>query len=147
MNPTVPTVINPKTIEKQLKLYEARLQVLQDEVIGLEKLRDACTLLLGTVSPESATAEMGSEAKSVARKGSKGKSDSSDLVQRVQDLLRDQSEGMTLEGIVADLKESGHIVAEGDGEGAVEAALKKNPELFICGEGERWIPASSMESH
>lgn len=45
---SIPTnVINPKSLEKQLKLVDSRVQELQAELRELEKVRTACLILLG----------------------------------------------------------------------------------------------------
>lgn len=52
-------VISPKALEKQLKIVEGRMSVLQTEITDLQKIKDACLTLLGVsgeqpieVSPE-----------------------------------------------------------------------------------------------
>jgi hypothetical protein len=45
-------VISPKALEKQLKIVESRMTVLQAEMTELEKIKNACLVLMGT--PEEA---------------------------------------------------------------------------------------------
>jgi len=41
-------IVSAKSLEKQLKVVEGRIQELQAEVQDLEKIRSACLVLLGT---------------------------------------------------------------------------------------------------
>ena len=51
-------VINPKSLERQIKIIESRLSELQNETAALEKKREACYLLLGLpLLPFGATVE------------------------------------------------------------------------------------------
>lgn len=43
-------VISPKALEKQLKLVEGRIAVLQSEMAELEKIKNACLVLMGTAA-------------------------------------------------------------------------------------------------
>lgn len=45
--PPLENVINPKSLERQIKLIEQRLFELQTETNELEKRREACHILLG----------------------------------------------------------------------------------------------------
>ena len=52
-------IVSSKSLEKQLKVVEVRIQELQAEIHDLEKIRSACHTLLGTssdLSPETAEA-------------------------------------------------------------------------------------------
>lgn len=41
-------VISPKALEKQLKLVEGRIAVLQSEMTELDRIKNACLVLMGT---------------------------------------------------------------------------------------------------
>jgi hypothetical protein len=44
-------IISPKALDKQLKVVESRIQVLQAEITELEKVKNACLVLLGSPDP------------------------------------------------------------------------------------------------
>lgn len=69
-NPNITNVLNPKSLEKQMKIYDSRLQILQAEVEELSRLRAACQLLLGS-APGAEAAAVPAEATDA--KGPKGK--------------------------------------------------------------------------
>lgn len=62
-------LISTKSLEKQLKVVEARISELQAEITELEKIKSACLVLMGT-SPVLAESE-----ESFATKAKKKKSD------------------------------------------------------------------------
>lgn len=74
-NPNITNVLNPKSLEKQIKIYDTRLQVLQAEVEELTRLKSACSLLLGAQPGAEPTLEAkpaeGAEAKPAKAKGAK----------------------------------------------------------------------------
>lgn len=47
IQPSVENVVNPKSLERQIKLLEQRMRDLQTEIGTLEKRREACHVLLG----------------------------------------------------------------------------------------------------
>jgi hypothetical protein len=66
MNPNITNVLNPKALEKQIKIYDTRLQTLMEEVDELQRMRAACSLLLGApaeAAPESEAARNSKKAK------------------------------------------------------------------------------------
>ncbi len=73
MNPNITNVLNPKALEKQIKIYDTRLQTLQEEVDELQRMRAACQLLLGgtPVSAEAQPEAAGEVAKNAKRAKSK----------------------------------------------------------------------------
>ncbi len=52
MNENILNLINPKSLEKQLKAVEGRMQTLQAEIAELQKIKEACLVLLGTAAPQ-----------------------------------------------------------------------------------------------
>jgi len=47
MNTQILNIISPKSLEKQLKVVDSRIQTLQAEIDELTKIRNACLVLLG----------------------------------------------------------------------------------------------------
>lgn len=76
MNTQNLNIVSPKSLEKQLKIVESRVQELQAEIHELEKIRTACLILLGTAAefpPEKEAADAALDA--VPAKATKKKSD------------------------------------------------------------------------
>lgn len=66
-------VINPKSLERQIKIIEGRLSELQSETAALEKRREACYILLGHPLPPFGVAVEAAAAPVTAKKISRGK--------------------------------------------------------------------------
>lgn len=66
-------IISAKSLEKQLKVVESRMGVLEAEISELQKIKDACLVLLGS-APQTETLE----AAGPAVKGKKKKSETSE---------------------------------------------------------------------
>jgi hypothetical protein len=69
MSPEIELVVNPKSLERQIKLLDERLVELREEMEALEKKREACCTLLGIASgPAVASAEPPAPKKGSPRK-------------------------------------------------------------------------------
>lgn len=69
MNTTTPlNIISPKALDKQLKIVESRIQVLQSEISDLEKVKNACLILLGSTPEAPEGVEAASSAAPVKNK-------------------------------------------------------------------------------
>lgn len=143
MSTTVANVLNSKALEKQLKLYEARLDVLREETDALERLKDACLLLLGTQGAAPSAVAVSTPSESSAPKSKKVKSA---LVQRVQELLEETngfSEGMTIDVLCQNLRDDEAFADEKNLNESVDSILKRNPQLFFAREDGRWCSLNS----
>ncbi len=67
-NEVLLNIISTKSLEKQLKVVESRMSTLQAEMAELEKIKNACLVLMGpqVLSPE----EESAPAKNKKKKGS-----------------------------------------------------------------------------
>ncbi len=61
-------IISPKSLEKQLKLVEGRMGALEAEIADLQKIKEACLVLLGS-APQTEPVEI--EASAPAPKSKK----------------------------------------------------------------------------
>lgn len=126
-NFSIPNVLNPKTLEKQLKLVEGRLTDLQAEIEALTRVKEACQLLMqnseGSVS-------VGADAMS--------KKSLSDLHLTIEDMLRRSPIAMSVEDIVQELRTTGYGLAEKKASSLVATALKKYPDIFSPVDEDRW---------
>jgi hypothetical protein len=129
-NLSIPNVLNGKALEKQLKLVEIRLQELQVEMDTLHRIKDACTLLLGTGD----AAAKGETADSSIKKGGPDQ-----LRGAIEDLLRQKAMALTVDEVTSELKELGVGLPEKKAQSLVVSTLKKYPELFAQTEDEKWM--------
>lgn len=69
-------IVSPKSLEKQLKLVESRMEELRAEIHELEKMRTACLILLGNVAEFPAEPEIAQPGEAAtAAKATKKKAD------------------------------------------------------------------------
>lgn len=61
-------LISAKSLEKQLKVVEGRIGELQTEIAELEKIKNACLVLMGGTSPAVAESEEAMVAKAKKKK-------------------------------------------------------------------------------
>src|SRR5262245_21549433 len=105
-------IMNPKQLEKQVKIVETRIAELQAEIDGLEKIRTACQILLGNEAtlPVAKTAETPAEPKPAKPRAPKAPKEPpaarADLSERIVDLLRERA-AMTADEIYDELKVQG----------------------------------------
>lgn len=133
-------ILNPKALERQLKVVEAKIAELQAEMEGLEKIRNACLVLMGTVEMPAATAP--NETKVAEPKV--------EIQDKIKEILQDREQGLTAEQIYEHLKSQGVPVPKKVN--AVFATLKKSPDLFAEMENGNWrevkseaaVPTESM---
>lgn len=132
----VPNVLNPKALERQLKILETRIGELQTEIGELEKMRSACHTLLGTTSESSEKTE---ETDGKSDKRVSAKIQGPDLPPRILDLLRKQEAGMTADEIFDGLREAGVPLRAKRPVALVYETLEKHPELFAQSENGIWV--------
>jgi hypothetical protein len=142
MTPNVTNVLNLKSLEKQLKLYDARITVLQEEMDELQRLRSACHLLLGQAPQENASGE-GAESTKLATGPKRTKNR---LSARILDVLRESSEGLTADAILQELKTAGVPLSDDDSDATIESTLKKHPELFSLSDDNRWFGSENTSA-
>jgi hypothetical protein len=124
-------ILNPKSLERQLKILETEIGKLQLQIDELEKMKAACLTLLGTApAPEPSEPKEAAPVKST------------ELTPRILDLLRQKETGMTADEIFDALKESGFSLKGKRPVASVYSTLEKHPELFTQKDGEQWVPSN-----
>ncbi len=78
MSQTPLNIVSPKSLEKQLKVVETRIGALETEIADLQKIKNACLVLLGTGTSAEPMEEIEAAAPTPAPKAKKKKSESDD---------------------------------------------------------------------
>ena len=139
-------IMNPKQLEKQVKILESRIAELQSEIDGLEKMRVACQILLGTAAElpaPKAAAPAPVEAKPPKEKPAKKAAAAeaaprADVSQKIVDLLKSRGDGMTADEIYDELRGQGVELGGKSPVQTVYSTLEKHPELFLEAENGQW---------
>jgi hypothetical protein len=137
-------ILNPKALERQLKVLDTHINELQGQIDELQKMRSACLILLGAApQPQEVTApQAASETKETSDKPKK----SEDLAPKIVDLLKQREVGMTADEIFDCLKEGGVSISGKRPVAAVYSALEKHPELFRQDEAGVWVETQNAAS-
>jgi hypothetical protein len=164
------SILNPKLLERQLKLIEEKLGALQSEKEKLEKVRDACHFLLSGEAPpapkraeaKAARAESTAPPPRAPRRKKSAESEPASgpstaeparersvareaLPGRIRALLTARPRGLSADEIYDELKRSGalsgrHPVA------AVYATLEQHPEIFHQADDGSWGTQGGLPS-
>lgn len=123
--PSIPLVLNPKSLEKQLKILDGRIQVLEGELVALQQLHAACRLLLNQTQPEPAV-----------------ETPAEDLPRHIQRLLEQHADPLSPDAIADELRVQGIALPEKKPAAVVLAALKKASDRFLKVDGDLWTAQS-----
>ena len=130
-------VLNPKQLEKQIKVIESRMLELQRELDELNRMRDACHTLLGTTPQQTA----GESEQSKRGRTKREEESAGDLTSHISTVLKSRGGAMTADEIFDELKSSGAPLKGKRPVSAVYETLEKNPEVFSQGENGQWMIA------
>ena len=92
MNQTPLNIVSPKSLEKQLKVVETRIGALEAEIADLQKIKDACLVLLGTVPQAEPVEEIEAAAPAPKSKKKKNEPDDADANSSLSSPEDDESE-------------------------------------------------------
>ena len=142
-------ILNPKALERQLKVVETRINELQTEIDGLEKIRAACLILMGNISVDLPSAEVVKENVDVAPPATKTKKPAP-LVENIHEIIRevlhDRENGLTAEQIYEHLKSQGVNFGKKLPVNSVLPVLKKYPEMFTETQEGHWSEVRSQNN-
>jgi hypothetical protein len=129
---TVPNVISPKALERQIKLLESRIQELQGELTELEKMKTACQLLLGSAGLEPEKTPDAEAAPSKKRL---------EVHLKISELLEGKEAPVSAEDIASELSAQGVTIPGKNPDSSLLGLLKKHPDLFSETENGHWTRA------
>jgi hypothetical protein len=136
-------ILNPKALEKQLKILEGHIGDLQMQIDELEKMRSACLVLLGTVPTEPGVVKEEPVKNLESSPKKKKPSVSEELTPRILELLRQNESGMTADDLFDQLRSSGATIPGKRPVATVYSTLETHTDLFAQNDSGLWIESKN----